>query len=77
MTLVQQRTAHILSYQSLVARQSGQAISTAKIVKLRVEDLAELYEDPNLRLMGETSIDVMRFLSGKIPWKRASNNKAG
>jgi len=66
MTLVQQRTAHVLSYQSLVARQSGQAISAAKIVKLRVEDLAELYEDPNLRLMGETSIDVMRFLSGKI-----------
>lgn len=66
MILVQQRTAHILSYQSLVARQQGQAISAANIVKLRAEDLAELYEDPNLRLMGETSIDVIRFLAGKI-----------
>lgn len=66
MILVQQRTAHILSYQSLVARQSGQAISAANIVKLRAEDLTELYEDSNLRLMGETSIDVIRFLAGKI-----------
>ena len=66
MILVQQRTAHILSYQSLVARQSGQAISANKVGKLRVEDLAEIYEDPNLRLMGETSIDVIRFLTGKI-----------
>jgi len=64
MILVQQRTAHILSYQSLVARQSGQAISANKVSKLRVEDLAEIYEDPNLRLMGETSIDVIRFLTG-------------
>jgi transposase len=64
--LVQQRTAHILSFQNLVARQRGESISSNAIQKLWPAGVEPLFDDPRLQLMGKTNIEMIRFLTKQI-----------
>ncbi len=66
MRLVQQRTAHILSFKSLICRETGDQISTSNIRKLQEEDVSGLLEDEYLALAGTTNIAVIKFLTEKI-----------
>lgn len=64
--LVRQRTAHILSFQNLVARERGEQISSNAIQKLWPKDVVPFFEDPRLVLMGQTNIEMIRFLTKQI-----------
>ncbi len=57
--LVHQKTAHILSFQSLLARQNGEEINSSRIQQLKVDD-------ERLVLMGQTNICTIRFLTERI-----------
>lgn len=64
--LIRQRTSHILSFQSLITRNTGVKISCNDIKKLEVEDVKRFLDEECLILSGETNIAVIRFLSKKI-----------
>jgi transposase len=64
--LVQQRTAHILSFQNLVSRERGERISSNEIQKLWPEEVKKLFTDERLILMGATNIETIRFLTKQI-----------
>jgi transposase len=64
--LVRQRTAHILSFQNLVARERGEQISSNGIQKLWPKEVERLFADERLVLMGATNIEMIRFLSKQI-----------
>ena len=64
--LIRQRTSHILSFQSLITRNTAVKISCNDIKKLEVEDVKRLLDEECLILSGETNIAVIRFLSKKI-----------
>jgi transposase len=64
--LVRQRTAHILSFQNLIARERGEKISSNNIQKLHAAEVNEFFEDSRLVLMGQTNIDSIRFLAKQI-----------
>jgi transposase len=66
MMLVQQRTSHLLSFQSLMSRQTGTMMSNNAIKKLHEGDVAELLEEEYLVLTGETNIALIRFLNQRI-----------
>jgi transposase len=64
--LVHQKTAHILSFQNLVARQRGEEIRGNEIVTMQSEEAQAFFDDTRLQLMGRTNIETIRFLSSKI-----------
>jgi transposase len=64
--LVRQRTAHILSFQSLVSRERGEKISSNEIQKLWPKEVEQLFDDERLVLMGATNIETIRFLTKQI-----------
>ncbi len=64
--LVHQRTAHTLSFQNLVARERGEKISCNQIRKLWPKEVEEFFEDERLVLMGQTNIEMIRFLCKQI-----------
>lgn len=64
--LVGQRTAHVLSFQNLVARESGKQISSNQIKKLWPAEVAKIFEDQHLVLMGQTNIETIQFLTKQI-----------
>lgn len=64
--LVRQRTAHILSFQNLIARERGEKISSNSIQKLHPEEVKQFFEDYRLVLMGQTNIESIRFLTKQI-----------
>jgi transposase len=64
--LVHQKTAHLLSFQNLMARQRGEDISSNHILKLWPEEVNQFFSDERLRLMGRTNIETIRFLATKI-----------
>lgn len=64
--LVHQRTSHILSFQNLIARERGEAISSNQISKLSPEEVKPNFQDSRLVLMGETNIKAIRFLTERI-----------
>lgn len=64
--LVGQRTAHVLSFQNLIARQRGEKISSNAIQKLWPADVKKFFEDERLILMGQTNIEMIRFLTKQI-----------
>ena len=66
MMLVQQRTSHLLSFQSLMSRQTGTMMSNNAIKKLHESDVAKLLEEEYLVLTGETNIALIRFLNQRI-----------
>lgn len=66
MMLVQQRTSHILSFQSLMSRETGAGISGNHIKKLGEEDVQELLGEEYVILTGQTNIAIIRFLTERI-----------
>jgi len=64
--LVQQRTAHVLSFKNLVARQHGENIASNKVQQLWPAEVGKLFDDDRLILMGETNIEMIRFLTKRI-----------
>jgi len=66
MKLVQHRTSHILSFQSMISRQTGSGMPGNTIKKLKEEDIQDYFNDEYLILIGETNISVIRHLTEKI-----------
>lgn len=66
MKLVQERTSHLLSLQSLTARHLGKEISSNVLKKLRQGDGKKLFTEEHLILSADTNIEAMRFLTRKI-----------
>jgi transposase len=64
--LVHHRTALILSFQNLVARNLGSKMHVSTISKLNEEDLEELFEDEYLILSAKASISTIHFLRSRI-----------
>jgi len=64
--LVQQRTAHILSFQSLMSRQRGEQMGSNRIQQLWPKEVGQFFDDERLVLMGATNIEVIRFLTKQI-----------
>jgi len=64
--LVRQRTAHILSFQNLIARERGEQISSNGIQKLWPNEVARFFDDERLVLMGQTNIEMIRFLTKHV-----------
>ncbi len=66
MHLVHHRTAQILSFQNLVARNLGSKMHVSTINKMTEEDLEELFEDEYLILSAKASISTIHFLRSHI-----------
>jgi transposase len=76
MHLVRQRTALILSFQNLVARNLGRKINANTIKKLNEEDLEELFENEHLLLSAKASISTIHFLKSRIIFLEKAIHKA-
>ncbi len=59
---VQQRTAQILSLQSMISRNLGFKMSNNEIKKLTANDIEKLFDHPNLVLMATNSWATIEFL---------------
>jgi len=66
MHLVQHRTAMILSFQNLVARNLGGKMNVNTINKLIEEDLQDLFENEYLVLSAKASISTIHFMRSQI-----------
>jgi len=66
MMFVQHRTAHILSLSNLVVRQSGTSVRKNTMLRLEPEELGKLVGGGENLFMGRQSMDMVRFLTGKI-----------
>lgn len=66
MLLVQQRTSHILSFQSMFSRQTGSSIGADAVKKLQEEDVERLLGEEALVLAGQTNIAVIGILTQRI-----------
>jgi len=63
---VRHRTAHILSLQSMITRNSGTQMSSGAIKRLEQRDAEMLFNHPHLVLAAHNSIAAIRFLKEKI-----------
>jgi transposase len=68
MLLVQQKTSHILSFQSLVSRQTGGSISSNELRGLEAGDVEKLLEGQERHVVfaGQNNIAVIGFLQERI-----------
>ena len=64
--LVQQKTAHILSLQSLLARCCGQRVSSNQLRKVTGHDLRQWLKEEHLVLSGQANLDNIVFLKQQI-----------
>ena len=64
--LVRQRTSHILSFQSLYNRQTGNAISSNEIKKLTPDDIDDLFSDRHVVVSAQANISMIGFLTTQI-----------
>ena len=64
--LVGDHTRHLLSVQSLLARNRGRTLSANAIKKLTLEEVAELLPDRNLALAVQSNLRIMHSLSWSI-----------
>jgi len=63
---VKQRTAHILSLQSMITRNLGIKASVRAIKKLKEEDIENMFGSSDLVFMAQSNISTIHFLTGKI-----------
>jgi len=66
MMLVRQRTSHILSFQSLITRQTGTNMSCNTIKRVQEDYVEKLLDEDYLILAGQTNISIIHFLTEKI-----------
>jgi transposase len=64
--LTRSRTAHILSVENIVARQTGGRISGAAVKRLDSEELGHLGQCPDVTLAMSTNVAVIQTLSAQI-----------
>jgi len=64
--LVRQRTAHILSFQTLYNREKGCRVGGDDVKKLGEEDIGELFDQDYVILSAKANISAMRFLKREI-----------
>lgn len=64
--LVKQRTAHIISLQSMIERHTGIHLNADKMRVLKPEDLQELLKEKHLVHLSTTSLEVINFLGKNI-----------
>ncbi len=64
--LVQQRTAHILSMQTMVNRNKGIPISSDKIKKMSKEEVEEMFSDEHLTMSAQCDHEVIEVLNKQI-----------
>jgi transposase len=64
--LVRQRTAHILSFQSLYNRHLGKSISGNEIKKLATESVEDFFEDKHVVLSAQANISMIKSFTQKI-----------
>jgi len=74
--LVQQRTAQILSFQNLAARNLGKQMNVQTISKINEEDLENLFEEKHLILSGKACIATIHFLRTRINQLEKAIHKA-
>ena len=60
---VEERTRHILSFQSMFTRNLGVKISNNQVKKLKEEDAAKLFESQELSFLAARQIETIRFLA--------------
>jgi transposase len=75
MFLVQHKTAHILSLQSLIARCCAKKISANEMRHLTLDDLQHLLEEEHLVLSAQANLDSIRFLAQQIKRIEKTINK--
>lgn len=63
---VKQRTAHILSLQSMITRHLGIRMSSGSIKKLKQTDAQDLFDSSHLVLMAQSNISTIDVLSEKV-----------
>ena len=63
---VRQRTAHILSLKSMIARNLGINVATNEIIKTKENNIDQLFDDPYQILTVKNNISTIRFLKTKI-----------
>jgi len=63
---VRHRTAHILSFQSMITRQLGTRISCRAIKALGEQDVEGLFDSPHLALIARNNIATIGFLTQRI-----------
>ena len=63
---VQQRTAQILSFQSMITRNLGIKKSSNDIKKMNVEEATLLFEDPHLLVMARCYLEMINSLTTQI-----------
>jgi transposase len=68
MLLVQQKTSHILSFQSLISRQTGGSINSNAIKQLEPEDVEKVLagQERHVVFAGQSNIAVIGFLQERI-----------
>lgn len=64
--LVQQRTSHILSFESFYTRNTGSIISCSDVKKLNLSDVENMFKSEYQVLSGQANIDITLFLTEKI-----------
>jgi len=63
---VQNRTSHILSFQSMVTRNLGVRMSVNAVKQMTEEKVRDMFIPPSLKVAAEKSIAVIRFLDAII-----------
>ena len=66
MNLVQQRTALILSFKSLYARTTGQALPLSRVKELTPKEAPQLYEHPANQLIAQVQVEHIAGLGRSI-----------
>ena len=66
MMLVEQRTAHVLSLQSMINRNTGKKLNVNEIKKLGDKDLKIIFSDKHLVISAQSNNEVIGFLNNQI-----------
>ncbi len=66
MFLVKHRTSLILSFQSLVSRETGGSISAREISRLDKEGIVDIFEEEYVQLAGTSYAETIKFIAGQI-----------
>ncbi len=66
MLLVRQRTSHLLSFQSLLTRETGSGMTANAIKAIEDETIRSLLAEDHLVLAGDTNVAMVRFLTERI-----------
>jgi transposase len=63
---MRQRTAHILSLQTMINRHLARPMSGSVIKQLAQHDVDEMFDSPHLRLIGSSNVLAIGFLTERI-----------